>query len=623
MPISEQDRYLFHEGTHTKPYCFLGAHIVDNGVCFVTWAPHANSVSLIGEFNGWNGAKHKMRKISPEGIWELFIADLAPYTLYKYEIFSNKFGRFVKADPYARYSELRPATASVVYPEKHYHWHDQQWLTQRKKGDILEAPISIYEVHLASWKKHDDTWYTYRELVDQLLPYVLENGFSHIELLPVMEHPFDGSWGYQVTGYYAVTSRFGTPDDLKYFIDSCHQRGIGVILDWVPGHFCKDAHGLAYYDGEPLYEPADAVLSENNEWGTMNFDYARPEVRSFLIGNANYWLTEFHVDGLRLDAVSYMLYKHMATGRYDLFTEQDINQPAIDFIKQLNQTIFALHHNVLMMAEDSSAYPLVTAPIHDGGLGFNYKWNMGWMHDTLNYLAENPIHRQYHQDKLTFSIYYAFNENFVLPLSHDEVVHGKHSLIEKMPGDYWQQFANLRLLMAYQFFHPGKKLNFMGNEFAQFIEWNEHTQLDWHLYDYDMHRTFNQCFRALNQLYCNHRELYQVEHHHTGFEWLEFDNAKESIIAFRRIDKQGNYLIAVFNFTPVVRYNYSIKVPEMTNYHEIFNSDCSNLGGSGVVNDNLIQTVKQDEYFYINITLPPLGALLLKPTSNPRQIDNQ
>ncbi len=616
MPISEQDRYLFHEGTHTEPYKFLGAHVVEGGVHFATWAPHANSVSVIGEFNGWNGSNHKMIKISPEGIWALFIEGLAPYVLYKFEIFSEHLGRLVKADPYGRCSELRPATASVVYPEKHYRWHDQKWLDSRKSGNVLEKPISIYEVHLASWKKHNGHWYSYRELVEQLIPHVIENGFSHIELMPVMEHPFDGSWGYQVTGYYAVTSRYGTPDDLKYLIDSCHQRGIGVILDWVPGHFCKDAHGLAFYDGEPLYEPKDAVLRENIEWGTMNFDYACPEVRTFLIGNANYWLSEFHADGLRLDAVSYMLHKHMATGRYDLFSEKDLNQPAIDFIKQLNHTVFGIHKNVLMMAEDSSAYPLVTRPTEDGGLGFNYKWNMGWMHDTLDYLAEDPIHRQHHQGKLTFSIYYAFNENFVLPLSHDEVVHGKHSLIEKMPGDYWQQFANLRLLMAYQFFHPGKKLNFMGNEFAQFIEWNEYTQLDWHLFDYDMHRAFNRCFKTLNQLYSSSSELHEVEHHYSGFEWLEFDNAKESIIAFQRINKAGNYLIAAFNFTPVVRHNYSIKVPEAAIYDELFNSDSVVFGGSGVINDYPIQSVKQDNDFYINITLPPLGAVLIKPQLN-------
>ncbi len=612
MTISDQDRYLFHEGTHTQPYRFLGAHIVAGGVNFVTWAPHAESVSVVGDFNNWNGERHKMRKLSPEGIWSLHVAGLKPFALYKYEVFSRQLGRFMKADPYARYSEIRPATASLVYPEMHYQWQDDKWLAARKSGNVIHKPISIYELNLSSWQEISGHAH-YREIVDILIPYVLENGFSHIELMPIMEHPFDGSWGYQVTGYYAATSRYGTPDDLKYFIDQCHKHNIGVILDWVPGHFCKDEHGLAFFDGEPLYEPDDAILRENIEWGTMNFDYNRPEVRAFLIGSANYWISEFHIDGLRLDAVSYMLYKNMATGRYDLFDESDYNQGAIDFIKQLNKTIFRLHDNILMMAEESSAFPLVTAPINKGGLGFNYKWNMGWMHDALNYMSKDPLERQHHQDKLTFFIYYAFNENFVLPLSHDEVVHGKYALIEKMPGDYWQKFANLRLLMAYQFFSPGKKLNFMGNEFAQFIEWNEAQPLDWHLYQYDAHRQFNCCFKSLNRLYCTCSELYEIEHHHSGFEWIEFDNVQESIIAFRRINKNGNYLIAVFNFTPIIRYNYSIKVPEKRIYQEIFNSDSIDFYGSGVINDKPLQVVCTDGMYYLNLTLPPLGALLIKP----------
>ncbi|PID80259.1 MAG: 1,4-alpha-glucan branching enzyme [Clostridiales bacterium] len=622
MLISELDRYLFHEGTHVAPYQFLGAHVVAGGVHFATWAPHANSVAVVGDFNNWDGSAHQMKKISPQGIWTLFVTDLPPYSIYKYEIFSSYLGRLIKADPYARHCEVRPNTASIVYPQLDYQWSDDSWLKARAAGNVMETPISIYEVNLLSWKKPADGCYSYRQLAEQLIPHVVENGFTHIELMPIMEHPFDGSWGYQITGFYAATSRYGTPDDFKYFVDCCHAAGLGVILDWVPGHFCKDEHGLAFYDGEPLYEPCDQNLRENLSWGTMNFNYDCPEVRSFLIGNANYWLTEYHIDGLRIDAVAYMLYKHMATARYDLYTEKDINQAAVQFIKQLNRTLFGLHKNILMMAEESSAYPLVSAPVHDGGLGFNYKWNMGWMHDTLKYMESDPLARQHAQDKLTFSIYYAFNENFVLPLSHDEVVHGKRALVDKMPGDYWQKFANLRLLIAYQFFHPGKKLNFMGNEFAQFIEWNEWDQLDWHLYDYDSHRAFNCYFKKLNALYRAQPALYQVDHHHAGFKWIEFDNHKESIIAFMRCDKTAKYLIAVFNFTPVVREKYPIKVPQDGVYREMFNSDATEFYGSGVVNDGPLGAHKRADDYYIELTLPPLGALLIKLDKAKIDIDN-
>ncbi len=608
--ITEMDRYLFHEGTHESAYDFMGAHLTDKGVRFTTWAPHAKSVSVVGDFNHWDGNAHQMMRLSPEGIWEIEIEGLAKYSLYKYQITGDN-GTVLKADPFARFAEVKPNTASLVYADE-YSWQDKLWLEERKEGIIYEKPISIYEINFASWRKHGEDYYTYREIAEELIPYLKEHFFTHVEFMPVMEHPFDGSWGYQLTGYFAITSRYGTPEDFKYLIDNLHREGIGVILDWVPGHFCKDSHGLAYYDGLPLFEPTDENLRDNIEWGTMNFDYARPEVRSFLISSAHFYFKEFHIDGIRIDAVSYMLHKHMATGRYNIFKPDDYNDAAIDFLKQLNTSIFAKYENILMMAEDSSDYPMVTGKVADGGLGFNYKWNMGWMHDTLKYFKEESIFRSAHQGKLTFSIVYAFNENFLLPLSHDEVVHGKHSLIDKMKGDYWQKFANLRALISYQYCHSGKKLNFMGNEFAQFIEWNEWQELDWHLLKYDSHRQFNDFFKAINELYVSSPELYQVEHSYAGFEWVEFDNEAESIIAFKRIAKDGKAYICVFNFTPVVRENYPIQVDDLAEYTEVFNSDSEKFGGSGVLNSGKIKAFEQEKQHFVNLRLPPLAVTIIK-----------
>lgn len=613
--IQELDRYLFHEGTHDKAYTFMGAHVTDKGVHFVTWAPHAKSASVVGDFNQWQRQAHPMKRLSAEGLWHVWIQGLPNGTLYKYAIQDARGNMLLKSDPFAFHAEVRPNTASAVYDLSGYQWQDQTWMTKRSEGDVLKKPINVYEVNLSSWRKFDPLPLTYENIGNALIPYVLDHGYTHIELMPIMEHPFDGSWGYQITGYYAVTSRFGSPHDLMRFIDQCHQVGIGVILDWVPGHYCKDAHGLAYYDGEALYEPNHDILRENLEWGTMNFDYGRPEVRSYLIGNANYWLDVFHADGLRVDAVAYMLYRHMATGRYDLYTEQDINQDAISFLQQLNTTVFRLHKNIIMAAEESSAFPMVTRPVDVGGLGFNLKWNMGWMHDSLKYMSKDPIYRPAHHDALTFSIYYTFNENFIMPLSHDEVVHGKKSLIGKMPGDYWQKFANFRLLMAYQIFHPGKKLNFMGNEFAQFIEWNEWDQLDWHLLAYDAHKGANLCVKHLNHLYQNESALYETDHDPNGFEWIEFHNASESIIAFRRIARDGQYVIAVYNFTPVVRRMYGISVPEKGHYEEVFNSDYEAYYGSGIINPMQLEAHLSDTGYYIKLDLPPLGAVLIKPVN--------
>mgnify|MGYP001343486212 CR=1 FL=1 len=620
--ISELDRYLFHEGTHTDLFKIMGARVDGDGIRFTTWAPHAHSVSVVGDFNAWQGNDHPMKRISPEGIWQTWIPGLAGDVIYKYQINTSWGKKLTKSDPFAFFSEVRPHTASKVYTLEGYKWHDEVWMSQRSKGDILEKPLSIYEVNLSSWKRDDHKWYSYREIADRIIPYVKHHGFTHLELMPIMEHPYDGSWGYQITGYFSVTSRFGEPQDLMYFIDRCHQEGIGVILDWVPGHYCKDDHGLALYDGQPLFEPEDSILRENIEWGTMNFDYERPEVRAFLISNANFWMTYFHADGLRVDAVAYMLHKHMATGRYDIYSERDINTHAVKFLQQLNTTIFKLHPNTWMIAEESSAFPLVTRPVHDGGLGFNLKWNMGWMHDSLKYLAVDPIGRKHHQEKLTFSIYYAFNENFLLPLSHDEVVHGKKSIVGKMPGDYWRKFANYRLLMAYQAFHPGKKLNFMGNEFAQFIEWNEWDQLDWHLLTYDSHKGANACFRALNHLYKELPQLHQLEFTYDGFEWVEFHNHNESIIAFMRKDKAGNYVLAAFNFTPVVRTQYPLKVPDATTYFELINTDDSLFYGSGITNSQPLVSMREhpeDENFTLRVTMPPLGAILLRPKQREKE----
>lgn len=631
--LSELDRYLFHEGTHYDAYKFMGAHIIEGKVQFTTWARHASYISVVGDFNGWDTSANPMQKIDEEGIWSVTVDNAKAGDAYKYFIvnhnaYSNEYGNgeFYKSDPYAFYSKFRPETDSIVYAWEDYKWNDEEWMKNREKSNILEKPISIYEVHLSSWKRGDNNrWYNYEEFADLLIPYLHENNFTHIELMPIMEHPYDGSWGYQITGYYSVTSRYGTPDQLKKFVDRMHQAGFGVILDWVPNHFCKDLHGLMYYDGENLYESHDPVLRENREWGTMNFDYNVPQVNSFLISCANFYMENFHIDGFRVDAVAFMLHKHMRTGRYDLFHEQDYDQSSIEFIKRLNTEIFRRNPNMLMIAEESSAFPMVTWPVSDGGLGFNLKWNMGWMHDTLKYLKTDPIARKHHHDKLTFSIFYAFNENFMLPLSHDEVVHGKKSLIQKMPGDYWKQFANMRVLMSYQFFHPGKKLNFMGNEFAQFIEWNEWQELDWFLTEYESHAKFNECFRELGRLYKSHKALYEVDFQYTGFEWLVLDRVEDSVIAFKRIAKDSSEVIAVINFTPVVRKNYPIPVKKSGKYELLFNSDDYKYGGSGVSiprflesvdlnargNENEIEATDANPNLIFD--LPPLCAVLFKP----------
>ncbi|ACL69450.1 1,4-alpha-glucan branching protein GlgB [Halothermothrix orenii] len=621
---TDYDRYLFHQGSHYKSYEFLGAHPCEEngktGVRFSVWAPNAAEVRVIGSFNNWDGNINPMERINDSGIWTTFIPEAKKGDLYKYEILTKYGDTRIKSDPYAFYAERKPKTASIVYSLNNYKWNDKKWMDKKKDYTVYNKPVLIYEVHLGSWKRKENGDYlTYRELANELVEYVKDMGYNYIELLPVAEHPFDGSWGYQLTNYYSVTSRYGTPEDFMYFIDKCHQNGIGVILDWVPGHFCKDDHGLRLFDGTALYEPQDPRKAEN-EWDTLNFDFNQPEVWSFLISNAVFWFDIYHIDGLRVDAVSNLLYLNHGKGDGEWVPNKyggHENLEAIDFIKTLNKVIFEYFPNPLMIAEESSAWPLVTYPAHLGGLGFNYKWNMGWMNDTLEYMEMDSIYRKYHHNLLTFSFMYMFSENFVLPLSHDEVVHGKKSLLDKMPGDYWQKFANLRTLYGYMMGHPGKKLLFMGGEFGQFIEWNYKQGLDWLLLDYDMHKKLQNYVRELNYFYRQEKTLWEGDHEDGGFEWIDPHDSEQSIITFMRKNKDGSdYTIIVCNFTPEVRHNYRIGVPEFKEYKEVFNSDLEKFGGSGQKNSTIIQPSEQPWHnrpYSIEITIPPLATIFFKP----------
>lgn len=619
---SDYDFYLFHEGRHFEAYELLGAHLVEengtDGVRFTVWAPNAQQVRVTGDFTNWQAANDLIR-ISGSGLWSAFVPGVSEGSLYKYVIQTPAGEWIVKADPYAFSAESRPGTASKVVRLDRYSWCDEIWNQRKSAKASYREPMVIYEVHAGSWKrKGNGDFLTYRDLAHELVPYIKEMGYTHVELLPLAEHPFDKSWGYQATGYYAPTSRYGSPDDLMYFVDCCHREGIGVILDWAPGHFCKDDHGLRLFDGTPLYESGWAERAENYGWGTLNFDYGRPEVWSFLISNALFWLEKYHIDGLRVDAVASMLYLDYGKdggwipnkygGREHL--------EAIDFIRKLNETVFERFPQALMLAEESTAWPLVTRPAYVGGLGFNYKWNMGWMNDTLRYMSLDPVYRKYEHHLLTFSFMYAFSENFVLPLSHDEVVHGKKSLLDKMPGDYWQKFANLRAFYVYWMTHPGKKLLFMGGEFGHFIEWNEAQGLDWHLLDYPMHQMLHRFVRELNHFYLNHDMLWQLDHEWRGFEWIDCHDSDQSVISFIRKNEQGHFLVVVINFTPIVRYNYRIGVPAPGLYQEVFNSDASNFGGSGQQMEEGVHAVAGDwltRPYSMEIKVPPLGAVILAP----------
>jgi len=629
--ITDYQLYLFNQGTNYHSYKMLGAHLLEKdgvvGTHFAVWAPNARRVSVVGDFNCWDGRAHVMNRLGDSGVWELFIPGVKEFDLYKYEI-ENFYGQVVlKSDPYAFYSELRPCTASVVYNLHRYKWRDDEWMRQRAATPIYDKPLLIYEVHLGSWRRKEGNGFlSYRELAKELIPYVKDMGYTHIELLPVAEHPYDGSWGYQTTGYYSVTSRYGTPEDFMFFVDECHLAGIGVILDWVPAHFPRDGHGLIRFDGTALYEHEDPRRGEHPHWGTLIFNYGRNEVRSFLISNAVFWFDVYHVDGLRVDAVASMLYLDYGKSWGEWLPNRyggKENLEAIEFMRKMNEVVFHYFPNVLMIAEESTAWPMVTRPVYLGGLGFNYKWNMGWMNDILRYMSLDPIYRKWHHENLTFSMVYAFSENFILPLSHDEVVHGKRSLLDKMPGDYWQKFANLRLLYGYMMAHPGKKLLFMGGEFGQFAEWNFGASLDWHLLDYEMHRKLHYYVKMLNHFYLENRALWECDHGWEGFRWIDHHDYSQSIVSFIRKGKeQDDWLIVVCNFTPVVRHGYRIGVPWPGEYREVFNSDDPAYGGSGQGNFDVIVSENVPWHGFsqsISITLPPLAVVFFKYTDKRRQ----
>ncbi len=624
--IADYDLHLFSEGKHWHVYHFLGAQLrtIDNvpGVFFATWAPNAQRVSVVGDFNRWDGRCHPMRIRGSSGVWELFIPGIEAGELYKFEIRNRLTGNIhVKSDPYAQEFELRPQTASIVTSPPQHTWKDDEWVQQRHQNDWLHTPMSIYEVHLGSWQRDEkEEFINYRELAKRLVPYVIELGFTHIELLPISEYPFDASWGYQTIGNFAPTSRHGKADDFRFFVDHCHQHGIGVFLDWVPGHFPKDAHGLARFDGSALYEHEDPRLGEHRDWGTLIYNYSRSEVKNYLLASALYWLEEFHIDGLRVDAVASMLYLDYSREDHDWIPNKyggNENLEAIDFLRDLNNVVHGQYPGALVMAEESTSWPMVSRPTHLGGLGFSMKWNMGWMNDTLAYMSHDPVHRQYQHDMLTFSQLYAFTENFILPFSHDEVVHGKKSLLYKMPGEEWQRFANLRLLYTYMFTHPGKKLLFMGCEFAQGDEWDHASALDWYVLDYPLHQGVKTLVKDLNHIYRNQQCLHIYDFDQHGFEWIDCHDAPQSILNYlRRSD--NDFVVIALNFTPIPRHNYRLGVPEAGHYYEVLNSDSEYYGGSNLGNENDIESVEQpwmNHPYSISITLPPLAAVILKKRS--------
>lgn len=625
--LTDFDKYLFGSGRNWKIYDKLGAHIrtVDSqtGVNFALWAPNAESIQVVGDFNHWDGRQHLMQKHVPAGIWELFVPEAQAGHKYKYRVrFAD--GQVVdKTDPYGTFAELPPRTASVVKPLDTYQWNDQAWMNIRSQENALEKPVSIYEVHLGSWRKREGGihgWMNYREIAHELVAYCKEMNFTHVELLPVSEHPFSGSWGYQTVGYFSATSRYGTPDDFMYFIDHCHQNGIGVIIDWVPAHFPKDNHGLRRFDGSALYEHEDPRQGEHPDWGTMIFNFGRNEVRNFLIANALFWLDKYHIDGLRVDAVASMLYLDYSRKEGEWIPNNyggRENLEAIHLLREFNEQVHAQYPGVLTIAEESTAWPGVSRPTSQGGLGFSLKWNMGWMNDTLRYMRHDPIHRQYHHDELTFSLIYAFTENFTLPLSHDEVVHGKGALIAQMAGDLWQKFANLRLLYSYMWTHPGKKLLFMGSEFAQWHEWNYDEQLQWDLLHWDSHRGMQKLISDLNALVVREKSLHQVDFSGDGFEWIDCLSRGESALSYIRKARDPNdFVVVCCNFTPVVR-QYKVGLPRGGFYREIFNSDSSFYGGSNQGNYPGIQADETQGHFgrpcSMNVSLPPLGTIVFKP----------
>jgi 1,4-alpha-glucan branching enzyme len=627
LSLTPFELHLHGEGTHYQSYRTLGAHLVGNGsvtgVRFAVWAPNAEGVSVVGDFNSWNRARHPMQ-LRDGGIWELFVPELAEDTHYKYSVRSRAGSLQEKVDPYAFFAEVPPRTASIVWGLANYTWGDAAWMEARASRNLLREPVSIYEVHLESWLRgpgHESL--TYRELAQRLVEYAVRMGYTHLELMPVMEHPYSGSWGYQVTGYYAPTSRFGTPDDFRYFIDHCHQAGLGVILDWVPGHFPRDAHGLRRFDGTALYEHADPRQGEHREWGTLIFNYGRNEVRTFLLSNALYWLREFHADGLRVDAVASMIYLDYSREAGEWIPNRyggRENLEAIEFIKTFNELAHK-EPGAVTIAEESTAWPAVSRPVYAGGLGFTMKWNMGWMNDMFLYFAKDPIHRRFHQQLITFSMLYAFTENFLLPVSHDEVVHGKRALVSKMPGDEWQRFANARAFLAYMFAHPGKKLMFMGTEFGQTEEWNHERGLMWWLLQFSVHLKLQTFVKELNALYRREPSLFEVDDAYSGFEWIDLQDADSSIISFLRFAQdREDFIVFVCNFTPVPRHGYRVGVPKTGRYREILNTDAEMFGGSNLGNGGAV--LADGIPFHgrpasLRMTLPPLAVVAFKLWPHP------
>ena len=624
--LGEMDIYLFNEGTHYDVHKVLGAHVklIDDipGVHFSVWAPAAQRVSVVGDFNNWDGRVHQMRKLLPSGVWEIFLPGVHEGSHYKFEVRGAHGEVHLKTDPYAFFAQHGLETGCMVFDLGRYTWNDAEWMRRRSQIDPYNSPMSIYEVHIGSWQRIPEEGnrpLSYIELGDRLIPYVKEMGFTHIELMPVMEYPFDGSWGYQVVNYYAPTSRFGNPDEFRNFVDRCHQEGIGVILDWVPGHFPKDAHGLARYDGSYLYEHEDPRLGEHQDWGTLIFNYGRNEVKNFLIGNALFWLEEYHIDGLRVDAVASMLYLDYSrkAGEWipNCFGGRE-NLEAISFLKRCNEVCYERHPNVALIAEESTAWPGVSKPTYTGGLGFGFKWNMGWMNDSLRYISKDPVHRKFHQGEITFSMLYAFQEHFILVLSHDEVVHGKSSLINKMPGDDWQKFANCRMFLAWMWAHPGKKLIFQGIEFGQFSEWKHDSSLDWHLADQHLNGGLRRLLQHLNWLYTHEPVFFELDDSYEGYEWINFEDAENTIWSFMRKSRSGERIVFVVNATPVTRVSYRVGVPQAGFYSEVLNTDAETYGGSNVGNYGGVETHAdwswQNQPHSIEINVPPLSVVAFK-----------
>ncbi|MGC2165713.1 MAG: 1,4-alpha-glucan branching protein GlgB [Gallionella sp.] len=625
--LSQQDLYLFSEGNLRQAYRMLGSHVVEingvTGIRFAVWAPNAERISVIGEFNNWDGRVHLMRSHGSSGVWELFIPEIEQHALYRYEIRNRDSGNILtKTDPYAQGYELRPGTASLTSPRNLHHWGDAVWMTERSSWDWLHGAVNIYEIHAGSWKRHPDgRFYSYRELATDLVPYVKGMGYTHIELMPVSEHPLDESWGYQATGYFASTSRFGSADELRLFIDTCHQAGIGVILDWVPAHFPQDSWALARFDGTALYEHEDPRMGFHQDWGTHIFNFGRNEVKSFLMSSAHFWLSEFHFDGLRVDAVASMLYLDYSRKAGEWIPNKyggRENLDAVEFLRQMNIMVHEEFPGALTMAEESTAWPGVSRPVYLGGLGFSIKWNMGWMNDTLGYFHHDPVHRRYHQNELTFGQLYAYTENFVLPFSHDEVVHGKGSLLSKMPGDAWQKFANLRLLLTYQMTSPGKKLNFMGNEIAQGREWQSKWELEWWQLSEDYHRGMQNLTHDLNQLYRDLAALHDLDFQHEGFSWIDCNDAERSVLSYQRRARDGSFAIVALNLTPVPRNQYRIGLPASGKYKEVLNSDSkyyagSNFGSAGLLTAEAVAWMGLP--YSAEINLPPLAGVIFVPES--------